>query len=691
MNQIFEKAAWIMADTDGQTNIEHRYYLYKTSFDITDGSPVTLYISAFSQYAAFVNGVFADTGVFEDYDFHPVYDEIDITRFCIPGTNELTVGQYVCGADFSTRSKGTPGVIFTVVQNGKTVAASSPETLSAHDARYLDTHEKITGQLGFNFEFDARVAPQPFRNSLLADKPRTLSPRPIEKLKIGACIGAKLTAQGIFREKDASKPKAERMYTAFLSAKPFDTVKRDADGLHMALNPAGESDADGLYFLYDLGGETAGLLSFSLEVPEDTEILVGYGEHCEDMRVRSMLGSRNFCFRFFAKKGKNDFFYPYQRLGLRYLQLHIYAKAVTLHTVGVCPTDYPLTVYPCPMPDGLHKRIYNVGVKTLQMCMHEHYEDCPWREQSLYGMDSRIQILCGYYAFHEFRFPRASLALMTRSFRERDALLELCAPGREPITIPSFTAVFLREVYEYQCYSGDKTLAAELFPTLRAIADGFVKRIDETGLIPLYTGAEHWNFYEWRDGLEGNERYADGETVYEAPLCAFVADALECFATLCETAEPKLVARFADAAARLKEATHRAFFDETRGAYRTRLSDRVPRHDLTQALMLYTDSVPASYIPEVEKALVSGELIPVSLSMTIFEYEAFLKRGRRKNEILAEIETRWGAMLNQGADTFWETDKGAEDFGRAGSLCHGWSAVPVYIFGKYYAADIYGV
>ena len=688
MENLFKDAAWIMADTDGDASPTHRYYLYTASFDVTADAPVTLYISAFSQYAAFVNDTFADAGVFEDYDFHPVYDTIDLTPFCKPGRNTLTVGHYVCGENFSTRAKGTPGVIFAVLQDGKTIAASSAKTQSTHDTRYLDTHERLTYQLGFNAEFDARASLPPFRDSIPVEKPRELAPRPIEKLTIGAPIDAKLTAQGIFRENDASLPKAERMYTAFLSAKPFSAVAHTAGGSHLAF---GKNDAaDGLYFFYDLGGETAGYLSFSCDVPEDTEILVGFGEHYEDLRVRSLLGTRHFCFRFIAKKGHNDFFYPFQRIGLRYLQLHVYASEATLQNVGVRPTDYPLTVYPCPTGDGLHKLIYEVGVKTLRMCMHEHYEDCPWREQSLYGMDSRIQILCGYYAFREFRFPRASLALMARSFRPHDALLELCAPGRVSITIPSFTAIFLREVYEYRCYSGDNTLVSELFPTLRAIADGFVSRIDDTGLIPLYTGAEHWNFYEWRDGLEGSERFADTEKVYEAPLCAFVADALECFAALCETTEPKLIAKYAAAAASLKEAAHKAFFDPAHGAYRTRLTDAAPRHDLTQALMLYTDSTPSAYVPLVEKALASETLIPVSLSMTIFAYEAFLKRGRRKKEILTEIETRWGAMLKRGADTFWETDKGADDFSRAGSLCHGWSAVPVYMFGKYYAEDVFG-
>lgn len=80
--------------------------------------------------------------------------------------------------------------------------------------------------------------------------------------------------------------------------------------------------------------------------------------------------------------------------------------------------------------------------------MHEHYEDCPWREQALYTFDSRIQMLCGYHAFEEYDFPKASLRLILRSLRE-DGTLELCAPGKVAITIPSFTPVFIRQLYEY--------------------------------------------------------------------------------------------------------------------------------------------------------------------------------------------------------------------------------------------------
>ncbi len=676
MNDIFHAAKWIMADTPDPA-AEHRYYRYTDTLHVTDTRSVTLYIAAFSQYAVWVNGVFADAGIFEDYDFHPVYDTLDITALCHDGDNELVIGQYVCGANFSTRSIGTPGVLYAVKQDGTDLAISSANTLSAHDTRYLPTHERLSGQLGFNTEFDATVPLAPLLPSKEVEKPLP-SARPIEKLTVGECIKAKRITSGVFREYDASLPKAERMQRAYLS-----NVSLSFDGA-TARMPNPQSD-DGMYILYDLGGEAAGYLDFSVEVSEKTEILVGYGEHCRHLRVTSYIGSRNFCFRFVAKPGRNHFFFPYQRIGARYLQLHIYAKEATLTEVGLRPTVYPLTVEPSGLSDGLQDEIYGVGVNTLRLCMHEHYEDCPWREQALYALDSRIQMLCGYHAFHEYRFPRASLALMARSYRERDGLLELCSPGIVSITIPSFTAVYLRAVYEYETHSGDKTLADEYFSTLQAIADGFVSRIDETGLIPLYTGNEHWNFYEWRPGLEGHERYPDGTQVYEAPLCAFVADALTCFASLCKARKPELASHYAETADALRKSTHTHFFDATSGAYRTRLTDEKPCHELTQALMLYTDSVPDELVSALEDILASDTLTPVSLSMSIFYYDAFLMRGHRKDEILSRIEARWGQMLAAGADTFWETDAGAEDFGEAGSLCHGWSAVPVYIFKKYYS------
>ena len=69
--------------------------------------------------------------------------------------------------------------------------------------------------------------------------------------------------------------------------------------------------------------------------------------------------------------------------------------------------------------------------------------------------------------------------------------------------------------------------------------------------------------------------------------------------------------------------------------------------------------------------------------MNTFFYDALLRFGDRyKAWILGDIRRKYKKMLDCGADTFWETEKGWRDFDGAGSLCHGWSALPVYYLNK---------
>lgn len=96
---------------------------------------------------------------------------------------------------------------------------------------------------------------------------------------------------------------------------------------------------------------------------------------------------------------------------------------------------------------------------------------------------------------------------------------------------------------------------------------------------------------------------------------------------------------------------------------------------------------------KLAEKIASGEgMIPITLSMNAFKYDALMKFGDKYNGyILDDIRKIYGKMLEAGATTFWETELGWEDFGGAGSLCHGWSAIPVYylcrIFGKKPAAE----
>ena len=81
--------------------------------------------------------------------------------------------------------------------------------------------------------------------------------------------------------------------------------------------------------------------------------------------------------------------------------------------------------------------------------------------------------------------------------------------------------------------------------------------------------------------------------------------------------------------------------------------------------------------------IANGALSDCSLSMKCFKYDALLVTDKAtwQGHVLDEIRKDYGAMVQTG-NTVWETADGASAFENAGSLCHGWSSIPVYYLQK---------
>ena len=378
---------------------------------------------------------------------------------------------------------------------------------------------------------------------------------------------------------------------------------------------------------------------------------------------------------------------PLKRTGLRYIQLFVRARSVRLFYAGVMPTVYPVSRQPFfHTADRLHQRIFEVSCDTLINCMHEHYEDCPWREQALYAMDSRNQMLCGYYAFGEYNMPRESIRLLSLSLRE-DNMLELCAPARISITIPSFTAMFVVQLQEYLLFSGDKAFAREMLPTAQTIVDNFIARRNADGLIPVWEDKAYWNFYEWQPYLEGYQKdKPDTEAGrVDAPMNCFAILAMTCLADMMRMLGED-GSEYLKAAEALRAATHQRFWNDAEGYYYSFANSKARWHgaELTQALAVCAGVCPEEQLDRVLERLTNSTLTPVTLSYSIFQIDALMTRPQTYSRwVFDHVAEVWGSMLHRNATTFWETIVGAWDFSNAGSLCHGWSAVPIYLYYAY--------
>ena len=114
-------------------------------------------------------------------------------------------------------------------------------------------------------------------------------------------------------------------------------------------------------------------------------------------------------------------------------------------------------------------------------------------------------------------------------------------------------------------------------------------------------------------------------------------------------------------------------------------SYRRGRDELTElgnSLVILSGAIDADEARVIADGIVSGNMTPASLSLSILKYDALLSTDaeKYKDYILSEIRRNYKIMLDAGSDTVWETILGESDFGGAGSLCHGWSSVPIYVY-----------
>ena len=130
---------------------------------------------------------------------------------------------------------------------------------------------------------------------------------------------------------------------------------------------------------------------------------------------------------------------------------------------------------------------------------------------------------------------------------------------------------------------------------------------------------------------------------------------------------------------KLKEAIVKKFYDEKHSVFV--MNDKTDK--ASQLGNAFACLIGLGNDELIEKLSKSEEMVEASLSVRGFVYDALLtKKGKYEDFIIDDIKNRYQKMLDKGATTFWETEKGEADFGGAGSLCHGWSAIPIYYFNE---------
>ncbi len=686
-------------------------------------------ISADSDLRVWVNGRLIGGGQFSDWPKEKTFTSYDLGGHLREGENTIAVMAYYRGEDFSDYCTGRPGLIAVIDLDGRVVATDGSWKVRQHPSLTSGPMPKVTHQMGFTWQYDARRE-EPWLEPSFDDDDwssaseicgaregywSSIEPRPVPPLNVLEEIPVAMAAHGDFRRTLTEGTFAQMMYADLLVNRPtaemfaplpprraagyarptrtHSTLIARPDDQRLELLPPPHG-ADGRYMVLDLGREEVGYLVLRLEAPAGTVLDIGHGEHLDDGRVRMACGYRNFADRYICKDGLNEFTFPFRRIGARFLQVHIwgFTQPIRIDYIGLAPTELPMEAGGrFATHDVLARRMCEVANRTLQLCMHEHYEDSPWREQSLYAFDSRNQALYGYYCFGNYDFAQASIDLLGRGIRE-DGLLRLTAPGNAGVTIPIFSLVWITELAEHWLHSGRPMLFKKFAAQVQFMLETVLRRQDDaTGLYRISGGKGMWNYYDWMEGLAGSCDAENDPGVLHAPFNLFLLEAMQSYEWMLRQAgRGDDAAGIAARVQSLRDAVFRNFQDAETGAMATYLIGGRREHfcDLVQVLAIKTGVVLPESRPGVLEHLYSRKLVPMALSPLLYQWLALMDADATAREFCADtIARNFEPMVLQGATSLWETQLGSADFSNAGSLCHGWSALPAY----HYRAYVLGV
>ena len=609
-----------------------QYVLFEGEMEGGSLLPVTVYLSCDSNYEFFYDDKLISNSISPSYPEHSIVDSF--TFLPQRGKKRFRIRAYHLGkGGFSSYCNQSAFLRFVLVQGEKIVARSNENTLSSMDSVYVSGREEIISpQLGF----------RPFLD---------------------------LTKEGeLSFEKSVVVPKEEGTYEMRGNQKCLFDPNVVLKGETKALSSTS--------MRIDLGKEEVGYLSFDLLSPKEQTVTLCYGEHLTNGELVYEIGNRCFAIEIKLKKGRNVFFEGFLRIGARYLELHSETPLLASSSFGLVSVCYPFRPRSFVFKDQKTKELFEVARRTLTLCYHEHYEDCPWREQCLYALDSLNQIDAGLLLFENQEQIRSSLSLISQDIR-KDELLSICSPSRDGLTIPSFSLFYFLAVEHYLMSSEDLSFGKKVYPKLESVLSSFLQR-EEEDLIPNFEGADKWNFYEWEEGLDG-ELPKPGKKGFDLCLNALVILALRSFERISNLLGKPI--SYKGKIEKIQKACKSRFYDHEKGVYCNGVTNWKVSV-LGNSLAILSDIASKEEAAEIAIKLVnplSFGLTETSLSMKRFLYDALLKTDEveYRSFVLTDIHSILEETKKEGNGTFFETMEGWRAFEGAGSLCHGWGSTLV--------------
>jgi hypothetical protein len=383
--------------------------------------------------------------------------------------------------------------------------------------------------------------------------------------------------------------------------------------------------------------------------------------------------------RYTLRRGAQSYS-PVERRGGRYLALTF--RNLT-HPVRICRVACHEQSYPVERlgnfscSDPLLNRIWEVGLETSRNCMQDHFEDCPWREQTLYSGEIVVSGIMASYAWGDQFLARKCLRQFARTQRDNGEILP-CGPAPKQLFIlPEYPACWIIALWHHQLYWNDLDLMRELWPAVLKCLQWYKDRSDVRGFFVRRPDEPNSRFIDNLSNLEADDELAAEQIFY--------CHALRCAARLAQSlGQDDTHRQLMQSGECLARNIEQAFWSEERQCLLDTLKP-VARNitQITNGLALLFDIVDRRKQSQLIDVLLSPHRAPAvrAGNMAYHMVEALAHVGQH-DAVLARIREYWGEMLARGATQFWEVFDPESPAGswpqRLWSLTHAFCAGPVY-------------
>lgn len=338
-------------------------------------------------------------------------------------------------------------------------------------------------------------------------------------------------------------------------------------------------------------------------------------------------------------------------------------------------------VKPVRTDDELINKIDRVGLKTLQDCMQQIFEDGPKRDRRLWLGDLRLQALANYATFDNQDLVKRCLYLFGGLPAEDGRITTDVFTFTKPIPDDGFFfdygLFFISTIFDYYNHYQDAQVVADLYPVAKNELDIVLTSVGDDALVHL--GKKWFNFIDWNMKFD-RATAAQAVLIYVLKQFIFLAQVED---------DQNSVSKYQQILNQLEKAAKEKLFDSDQGLF---ISG--PKREVNIASQVWMALAHVLSDAEnkqlVDRALV--RLFPVHGIATPYMYHHIvmaLFETNHQQEAIKLMKDYWGKMVEYGADTFWEAfdpnNPQASPYGSLAinSFCHAWSCTPVYLIRKY--------